>query len=535
MKPYDYQQEVIDGATKLWRAGLRRIAAVLATGAGKTVIFSIIARTCRAAGLPVLVIAHRRELIYQALDKLRQVDPEARLGRMQGTTKEYNGEIVVGSIQTCATPGSLALLKSRRWGLIIIDETHHVAASTYMRLLRELGAFEADGPLVLGVTATLDRADGLALGDVFEEIVTPQVELPELIERGFLVRPRGIRVKIADLDLRGVRRTAGDLNAGQLGAAMSASMAPQRIVEAWQEHAKGRPTVAFLPTKAVSREQAQAFRDAGFTAVHVDDESSDDDRAAAIADSRAGKLDVLCNVNLFGEGTDMPWISAVVLRMTSSRVVYTQQVGRGLRLHPGKKDCVILDPAGVTGRHRLQGRASLDGAPPAADTPEDLIMYEEDLDEPLVDRDESDDEGVTPTEYVDGRLAHEMVDLFGQSHSAWLRTPGGCWFLPCGSAGFLFLRPAASGTLDRYDLRYTTFDRGHQGAVREDMEIGYAMAAGDEFVAERPMWQAERAAPWRSLPAGRGRTRGELHDEKMIVQAAAMFDARPLDEFLPAR
>jgi superfamily II DNA or RNA helicase len=530
LRPRGYQQAVIDGAVELWRGGRRRIAAVLATGAGKTVIFALIARMSRQAGRPVLVIAHRKELIDQAIDKLTQVDPGARIGRLQGATKQYRAEIVVGSVQTCSTPTTLALLQTRQWGLIVIDETHHAAADTYMRLLRSLGAYDPDGPLVLGVTATLGRTDGLALGEIFEQVVEPKVGLIDLIrhpEGPYLVPPRGIRVRIDGLDLDKVRRVAGDFNQGHLGAAMTASMAPQKIVEAWTEHAKGRPTVAFLPTVAVSIETAEAFRAAGFSAVHLDGTTSAGEREASLKAFRAGEVDVLTNVALFDEGTDLPSIACVILGApTSSTGRYQQRVGRGLRLHPGKRDCIILDVCGVTSRHKLATMASLAGADSPEDMPDDLLMYEDDLTSEIVTEEQDTASDTETPEYADGLLAHEMIDLFGQSHSAWLRTPGGRWFLPCGQAGFLFLVPAASGKPEHYDLRYTSHKRGHEGAIRTDMEIGYAMAAGDEFVAERPMWQAERAAPWRAQRTRGGRSRGEVFDEQMIAKAACLFDPR---------
>lgn len=521
MKPRPYQQDVIEGALSLWRSGLRRIAAVMATGAGKTVVFSLLARLCRATGLPVLVIAHRTELIDQAIDKLEQVDPEARVGRLQGKVKQFQAEIVVGSVQTCSTPTTLALLKTRRWGLIIVDETHHVVADTYLRVLRELGTFEADGPLVLGVTATLGRSDGLALGQVFEDVVTPRVGLVDLIRSTppYLVPPRGIRVRIAGLDLDRVRRVAGDFNSGHLGAAMTEAMAPQKIVEAWTEHAKGRPTIAFLPTVAFSIEQAEAFRIAGFTAVHLDGTTAAGERAEALDAYRAGSIDVLCNVGLFQEGTDLPMCSCVILGApTSSTGRYQQQVGRGLRLHPGKVDCVILDVTGVTKRHKLASMVSLGGADAEGDVPDDLLMYEEDLD---VDQDdvEKEDQGAETPEYADGDLTHELIDLFGQSHATWLRTKGGRWFIPAGPAGFVYLQPVDGG---RYDLCWAA--GRERGVIQPHMEIEYAMAAGDEYVAARPMWQTERTAPWRSLPTRGGRTKGEARDEKDILRASAMLD-----------
>jgi superfamily II DNA or RNA helicase len=530
-----YQQEVIDGALEAWREH-RRIAAVMATGAGKTIVFSHIAKLGRKAGKPTLVLAHRTELIEQATDKLKQINPDARVGVMQGRVKQYRAEIVVASIQTASGHASINLLKSRRWGLIIIDETHHAVADTYLRVLRELGAYEPDGPLVLGVTATLDRGDDRALGDVFETIVEPKIGILQLVKQGYLVPPRGVRVKIAELDLGRVRQTAGDFNSGALGSAMSAAMAPKRIVEAWQEHAPGRPTVAFLPTVALSIEQAQTFNDAGVIARHLDGGTPAAERAEALEAFRRGEITALCNVGLFTEGTDLPSIACVILgRPTSSGSLYTQMVGRGLRLHPGKRDCVVLDVTGVTGRHKLATLASLGGASGPEDMPDDLLLYEvdEDADELLEAAVELPDAPgePEPVDYADGDLAHELVDLFGQSHSTWLRTPGGRWFIPAGSAGFVYLQPRG---IDRYDLRFAAQQavdprRGEHvyNLLRSDMEIGYAMAAGDEYVASRPEWQAERAAPWRSLPSTnrRGaRTRGEVADELSVALAARLID-----------
>lgn len=528
MKLRGYQVDLVNGALAEWRKGFRRIAMVMATGGGKTPTAMSLAELCLAADHPVLWIAHRTELIDQAIDKAEQVAPGRRIGRMQGTTKQYRAEIVVGSVQTCSTATSLALLRSRHWGLIIVDETHHVAADTYQRVLRELRCFEPDGPLMLGVTATLDRSDGLALGNTFEAVIEPRIGLIDLIRHPdgpYLVPPRGVRVMIDGLNLDKVRRVAGDFNSGHLGRAMSDAMAPAKIVEAWVEHAKGCPTVAFLPTVAFSIEQAQAFNDAGFVAVHLDGTTPAAERAAVLERFRRSEVDILCNVNLFAEGTDLPSIGCVILGApTSSSNRYQQQVGRGLRLHPGKLFCWILDVTGVTRRHKLATLVNLGGADRPDEVPDDLLMYEEDDLEPAVEQvDEPGDAGeAEPVEYADGPLAHELVDLFGQSHSAWLRTPGGTWFVPAGSA-FLYLRPAGD---DHYDLCWQLAEWPRDaGVIRERMEIGYAMAAGDEWIAERPILQAERDAPWRSLPQPRtGKTKGEVADEKARVRAASLLD-----------
>jgi superfamily II DNA or RNA helicase len=526
VKPHPYQEDVIAGAYKLWRAGRKRIAAVLATGAGKTVVFSFVAKRCLSSGLPVLVLAHRRELLGQAIRTLREVIPGVRVGLMQGRDKQYKADVVVASVQTASTPASLPLLASRRWGLIIVDECHHSTATTYVRVLRELGAYADDGPPVLGVTATLDRADGEALGTVFEDVIEPQVGLIDLIKQGFLVPPRGVRVKIAELNLDKVKRVAGDFNSGALGRAMSDAMAPKRIVEAYLEHcAPGTPAVAFLPTVAVSIEQAEAFNTHGVPAVHLDGTTPDKVRDQALEDFRLGAIKVLCNVGLFLEGTNLPMIGAVILgRPTSSPTVYVQQVGRGLRTYPGKEFCWVLDVCGVTSRHRLATLSNLNGADRPDETPDDLLMYEED--ELLAEAVEPDDEPgePEPASYADGDLAHELVDLFGKSATAWLRTRGGLWFITAGSAGYLALLPAGPtwprGSVDLYGIE----PNGRRHLLVEGCDVTDAMAAGDNLVAVNPMWQADRGGAWRSQRVRGGATRGEQWDRNAIDRASALLD-----------
>jgi len=525
---HDYQQDVVDGAVKLWRAGRRRIAAVMATGAGKTFTFSVVARMVLEARGSVLVLAHRKELLAQAIGALTAVNPGARVGLMKGSVKQHRADIVVASVATASNPGGLALLKLRNWSLIIVDECHHGTAASYVRILEELGAYRPDGPLVLGVTATLDRADGQALGQVFEEVIDPQVALLDLIRRGFLVPPRGIRVKIAELDLDRIRRTAGDFNSGALGRAMSDAMAPKRIVEAYLEHCgPDTPGVAFLPTVAFSIEQAEAFNAAGIPTAHLDGTAPDDVRDKALEDFRAGRIRMLCNVGLFLEGTDLPSIRVVILgRPTSSTTVYVQQVGRGLRTDPddpGKTFCWVLDVCGVTRRHRLANMANLGGADAPEETPEEFLMYEEDLtdgDEPGDDDGEAD--SPADVDYADGDLEHEMFDLFGASDTAWLRTNGGTWFVPAGAAGFLYLDRAGP---DTYQLHGVT-PAGQRHTLTGLLPLQEAMQAGDRVVEANPIWQADKAATWRHTRAHGGMTRGEAWDAKAVVRASALIDHR---------
>lgn len=527
-----YQSELMAGIDAAWASGARRVAAVMATGGGKTHVFSHIAGRHH----PTLVIAHRTELIDQAVAKLRKVNPGVEVGRMQGAVKQWRADIVVGSVQTCSRPGALRMLAARRWGLVIVDETHHVAAPSYQNVLREIGCFRSDGPLLLGVTATLDRADGLSLGDTIEAVAEPRIGLMDLIRQGYLVRPRGIRVKIRDLDLDGVRKVAGDFNQGQLGAAMHAAMAPQKLVEAWTEHAKGRQTIAFMPTVAVSEEVAAAFREAGHDFRHLSDKTHPRERAATLEAYRRGEVLGLCNVGLFTEGTDLPTTGCVILKMTSSSTLYQQMVGRGLRLHDPaacecpvrpctfhvKQDCIILDPSGVAKRHTLATLVSLAGAPAEGEVPDDLLMYEEDEEPEYEDETEAEPAAVV---YEDGdALDHELFDMFGESPTSWMRTPGGRWFVPVPD-GFIYLARddlgywSACWRSEKYGAGVIDNDRAH-------LTIEDAMRAGEEYIAARPMWQADRNAPWRSMRAwGSTRTKGEIADERAMIRAAQLLDS----------
>jgi superfamily II DNA or RNA helicase len=543
VKPYPYQQQQIDGALALWQQGHRRIANVLGTGGGKTVIFSHVAKLALAAGKPALVLAHRKELIEQAADKLRQVNPGARIGIFKGKLKQYRAEIVVASVQTACTEAGLNLLKAAGFGLIVVDETHHAVADSYMRVLRHLGAFDEAGPLVLGSTATLDRADGLALGALFEAVVDPVIGLRELIKMGYLVPPRGVRVKIAGLDLGRVRSTAGDFDNARLAAAMHDALAPAAIARAYVEHAAGRPAIAFLPTIGFSVEQVNAFAEVGVRAVHLDGTTSDDERTLQLKRHRAGELDVLCNVGLFTEGTDLPYVSAVILgRPTQSPTLYTQMVGRGVRMHPGKRDCIILDVSGVTSKHRLATLANLDGADRAEDLDDELALYEAewtDEQEPADAEPAPPPEPKEPEEITgaDGPLDHELVDLFGSAHAAWLQSAKmGTWFLPAGPDTFIWLG-GPYGDRQQYDICWISKDGKREGTLVEGMEIGYAMAWGEEYVERTPMWGGGRDAKWRSLKptakllaqartlgVDRSGPRGEVFDRVAIAEASRLLD-----------
>lgn len=365
----DYQLETLAKMRAAEQRGVRRQAISAATGLGKTVMFSAF---MEQRGKRALVLAHRDELIDQAIDKIREVWPDVPVGKVKADRNDVHAHVVVASVQTLARQSRLDQLVSIDHGLglnrvepfdvVIIDECHHAAADSYVRIIDGLNAGKPDGPLLLGFTATLDRGDGKGLDHLFDEVVA---DWPILwgIQHGYLCDLRGLRVKIEGLDLRQVKTVAGDYNAGQAGQALEDADAPEAIVRAWQRYAADRrSTLVFTPTVATAVAVAAEFVGAGVPFGVVSGDTPLEERRETLRRLRDGELAGVANCAVLTEGFDHPAVDCVVVaRPTKSRSLYTQMVGRGTRRHPDKIDCLVLDVCGATEEHSLVGLPSLFG------------------------------------------------------------------------------------------------------------------------------------------------------------------------------
>ncbi len=486
----DYQNDAVAAAHRAHGQGVRRPAEVLATGAGKSIVIAEIARTSlhgAAGGKRTVIVAHREELVEQNAQKVRDVAPDLRTGVVMAGRNETQGHVISASVQTLASP--LRRSQLRDVGLVVIDEAHHAAADSYLAVLRHFGCYD-DGARALGFTATMKRGDMKALGDVWQDIVYVK-DIADLIapdprtgER-FLVRPVGVRVRVEDLDLRKVRRSAGDYGASGLGREIEDSLAPKEIVEAMREHAADRQTILFAPLVHTAEVIRDALREGGFTAEVVSAKTPKDERRKLIDAYRDGKIQVLCNAMVFTEGTDLPMTSCVVIaRPTQNPALFVQMVGRGLRLFPGKTDCVVLDVVGATGRHRLAAPVELWGEEGGSDREEveaEAPVWEE------VDEDSEADEqgfldgvlGLDEPLYRDGKLVHEVVDLFEGSDAGWMRTYAGVWFLATATR-YVAVLPRVEGGYAVVSMHKARL--GESSWIMERVsEIGTAMAhaAGD--------------------------------------------------------
>jgi hypothetical protein len=260
---------------------------------------------------------------------------------------EHQADVVVASIQTLSRPSRLNALAG--FSTVVVDEAHHATAPTYMKALRHLGSFEPGGPLTVGFTATPERDKG-GLGAVWQKVAHYK-SIREMIFEGYLSPVRAQTVETS-FNLRHVRVNRGDFHEGDLGAELINSGALDEIADAYVEHAADRKGVAFLPTIETAQGLALALSARGIATEAVWAGQSLAERRGVLARLRSGETRCVTNCSVLTEGFDESSIDCIVVaRATKSHPLYIQMVGRGLRKHLGKKDCLILDMVGATLRH----------------------------------------------------------------------------------------------------------------------------------------------------------------------------------------
>ena len=345
-----YQQQARDRIHAEWDAGHTRTLLVLPTGTGKTIVFASVAADQVRAGDRVLILAHRGELLEQAADKLqRSTGLVSAVEKAESTCLDSWFRVVVGSVQTLQRTARLERFPQDYFGTIIIDEAHHAITDGYRRILDYFS-----GAKVLGVTATPDRGDMRNLGEVFDSLAF-EYKLTDAIKEGYLCKIMAQTIPL-QLDITSVAMSGGDYAVGDLGTALDPYL--EQIAAEMARRCKSRKTVVFLPLIKTSQKFRDLLNTYGFRAAEVNGQS--DDRRQVLADFDAGKYNVLCNSMLLTEGWDCPSVDCVVvLRPTKVRSLYSQMVGRGTRLSPGKTDLLLLDFLWMTDKHELCRPADL--------------------------------------------------------------------------------------------------------------------------------------------------------------------------------
>jgi superfamily II DNA or RNA helicase len=417
----DYQLETLQQIDAAEARGITRQVIHLPTGAGKTIVFSALVAQ---RNVRTLILVNREELVHQTIDKLQQVSTRPLdIGIVKAARNEHGAQIVVGMIQTLQSERRRTQL-TRDFDLIVIDECHRAATTkAYTDVLTALGAFDANGPLVIGCTATPFRENGDPLihpkrPGIFQEIVHT-VPTAWMIQHGHLTPVIGKRITISDFDLSKVRVHHGDYDEQQLSAAMLASNAPRQIAKGFATIGQGRRSIVFCPTIGTANAMEFHLREHGFRAATVTGETTTDVRQAIYARLRDGVLDVIVNCMVLTEGFDEPSVDCIVLaRPTRSKILFTQAIGRGLRPSPltGKTDCLMIDATGCSDEHGLFSMAAelglMKGAKPG-------------------EFEARDPQGESEHEEVDGHCTVSDLDLT-QNLLRWVKTPMGFYVVTLG-------------------------------------------------------------------------------------------------------
>jgi len=475
MKLRPYQTEAINNIATDWETH-NSILLVAATGLGKTIIFSALLDKVLKSDKRGIIIAHRKELIDQPMERLEQYFPylASRAGIVMANKNEYKSDLIIATIQTLASEKRVSqVLDYGKIDFIITDEAHHSTANTYKNLYERL---RKDNPNLkhLGVTATPLRSDDDGLSTVFEK-VSGKYTISFGIENGFLAPVKFLSIQTG-ISLQGVKKQMGDFNQKQLSKVFETDNCFELVVESHKKYVDGRQSLAYTTTVQGAYDLAEKFKEAGVRAIAADGKTNKKERSAILERFRGGEYEVLCNCALFTEGLDVPQVSAIhQVRPTQSDSLYTQIIGRALRIFPNKTDAVILDYAPSNTRNiAMLG---------------DILGTPLERKEYIKPDDSSSDDNVEGGFTYDGNefsflngdpmaLVAKKLEYLSQSPWVWYNAPDGCKSLGLGTAHdnnerILLLRPSPNG----YDLflvgkKKDTWDwkaRQHTNGVFEDI------------------------------------------------------------------
>ncbi len=351
IQPYPYQQAILDALRAERQAKNRwRNLVVAATGTGKTAISAFDYRNfagTRKEGTRLLFIAHREEILKQSRDCFRQVMKDPNFGELAvGDHRAARPEHLFMSIQTFNSQKFWEKMDPTYYDMIIVDEFHHAAAKSYQRLLAYF-----QPKILLGLTATPERADGADIMKYFDGHIAAEIRLPDAIERRLLCPFHYFGVT-DPIDLRGIKWTKGQYDTAELERVYTAegTLAKQRAdriaeaVERYTADLRDVKALGFCVSKKHAHYMANYFQEKGIPALALDADSAKAERDAAKQRLESGDIKVIFVVDLFNEGVDIPAVNTVLfLRPTNSLTVFLQQLGRGLRLSKGKDCLTVLD------------------------------------------------------------------------------------------------------------------------------------------------------------------------------------------------
>ncbi len=336
IKPLPVQEDALNSLNQLIEDGYNKAMVVLATGLGKTYLAAFFAKKFQR----ILFIAHREEILFQAKRSFEKVITNKTAGLYYGHEKNSSANMIFASVGTLSMQKHLNAFKSDDFDLIIIDEFHHAAATTYQRILQYL-----EPQFLLGITATPDRMDNKDIYGICDGNVAFQMHFLEAVEHNWLspFKYYGVYDKT---DYSKVKWLGSKYDQEELLAVQLRNDMAERILDAWNKYKQSR-TLVFCSSIRQAVFLSNYFNNRGHKSIALHSGSSGVDRKEVISKLENKEIDAIFTVDLFNEGIDIPSVDTLLfVRPTESLTVFTQQIGRGLRLHPSKTNCTIIDLIG---------------------------------------------------------------------------------------------------------------------------------------------------------------------------------------------
>ncbi|MBP1995822.1 DEAD/DEAH box helicase family protein [Paenibacillus eucommiae] len=336
IKPRQAQEAALEELERTLEEEYDKAMVVMATGLGKTYLAGFFAQRF----VSVLFIAHREEILHQAQKSFQRIMPDRTYGIYNGQFKEGAADCVFASIYTLGMKKHRESFSPDRFDLIVVDEFHHAAAASYQTVIQYFKP-----KFLLGITATPDRMDGKDVYAICEGNVAYQIHFIEAIRRGWLSPFRYFGV-YDDTDYTKIRWMGTRYDEEQLAASQLQESQAAKIYEAWNKHKQTR-TIGFCSSIRQADYLAHYFQEQGITSLSLHSGTVGISREEAIRRITEGSLEVIFTVDLFNEGVDIPSVDTLLfVRPTESLTVFTQQIGRGLRLADHKNYCAIIDLIG---------------------------------------------------------------------------------------------------------------------------------------------------------------------------------------------
>lgn len=432
MKLRDYQEACVHAILSNIKQGVRKQLVVMPTGCGKTVCFAQLPEYVKRVGKKTLVLAHREELLEQAKEKIELIAPELSVAIEQGgQVAEPENDVIIASVPTIGRAGSERIKKfdPAHFGLIICDESHHASSSSYRNVFDYFRCNKSGtdlgntAPVLVGFTATPNRADSIGLDVVFDKIVF-KYDLKEAIDQKYLADIKAYTVYTDD-SLEGVSTRAGDFALGELSNAVNTERRNRLIVESYRDVSDKQTAIAFCVDVQHTEDLRDMFREYGYKAEMVIGSTDKEERKETIAKLKKQEIDVVTNCMTLTEGFDAPQIRTVLLaRPTKSSSLFLQMIGRGTRIAEGKSEVNVIDFVDNTGKNSIITSSSLIGlSKPVRAKGHSIMQLKEkfdtlkgmtlNLDPEKIDLDDIEKEIKRVDIFAQARL-HESVKLFSE-------------------------------------------------------------------------------------------------------------------------